>query len=71
MIYERDICREVEREFDRAFLVVDVTTGAYSLGQSDEAFDSAEADNPDGLFYLMRVGRPGRPPYRRRSCPVV
>jgi len=57
-IYGRDIRREVEREHDGAYLVVDVTTGAYFLGQTDdEAFEEAEAKSPDGLFYLMRVGR--------------
>lgn len=59
-IYERNIRQEIERDesLDGAFLVVDVTTGGYSFGGSDdEAFDRAESRNPEGLFYLMRVGR--------------
>lgn len=46
-IYERDIRADVARDHDGEFLVVDVATGEY-----------AEAKNPKGLFYLMRVGRP-------------
>lgn len=58
-IYERDIRAEVERKHDGEFLVVDVATGDYAVGEDDEeVFDRAEAKNPEGLFYLMRVGRP-------------
>lgn len=58
-IYERDIRAEVEREHDGEFLVVDVATGEYAVGEDqDEVFDHAEARNPEGLFYLLRVGRP-------------
>ncbi|MBA2441577.1 MAG: hypothetical protein H0V53_04120 [Rubrobacter sp.] len=57
--YERDIRAEVEREHDGEFLVVDTATGDYVVGEDqDEVFDRAEAKNPEGLFYLMRVGRP-------------
>lgn len=71
-IYEREIRRKVEREFDGAFLVVDITTGAYSLGETDDdAFDRAEAKNPDGLFYLMRVGRPAAHRIGALSLPVA
>lgn len=58
-IYERDIRAKVEREHDGEFLVIDVTTGDYAVGRDDEeVFDRAESKNPEGLFYLMRVGRP-------------
>lgn len=58
-IYERGIRAEVEREHDGEFLVVDIATGDYAIGEDDEeVFDRAEAKNPQGLFYLMRVGRP-------------
>ncbi len=57
-IYEWDIRREVEHEHDGEFLVVDITTGDYAVGEDDdEVFDRMETKNPDGLFYLMRVGR--------------
>lgn len=57
-IYEREIRREVESDHDGEFLVVDITTGRFSMGQdSEEAFERAEEENPDGVFYLMRVGR--------------
>jgi hypothetical protein len=58
-IYERDIRADVERDHDGEFLVVDVATGDYTVGKDDqEVFKHAEAKNPEGLFYLMRVGRP-------------
>ena len=58
-IYERDIRSEkFDREHDGEFLVVDVTTGDYAVGEDDdEAFGGMEEKNPDGLFHLMRVGR--------------
>lgn len=57
-IYERYIRREVEHDHDGEFLVVDITTGDYAVGEDDdEVFDRVETRNPDGLFYLMRVGR--------------
>ena len=57
-IYERDIRAAVERDHDGRFLVVDVTTGRYEIADDElVAFDRAEEKNPEGLFYLMRVGR--------------
>ena len=57
-IYERDIRSEkFDHEHDGEFLVVDATTGDYIVDPDDEAFDRMEERNPDGLFYLMRVGR--------------
>lgn len=57
-IYERGIRAEVESGHDGEFLVVDVATGGYEVGEDDdEVFDRAEAKNPEGLFHLMRVGR--------------
>lgn len=57
-IYEREIRREVEGDHDGEFLVVDITSGRFLIGHSsEEAFDRAEEENPEGVFYLMRVGR--------------
>ena len=54
-----DIRADVERDHDGEFLVVDVATGDYTVGKDDEeVFEHAEAKNPKGMFYLMRVGRP-------------
>lgn len=37
--------------------MVDVTTGEYEFDPNEaKAFDRAEDKNPEGLFYLMRVG---------------
>jgi hypothetical protein len=58
-IYEREIRAKVEPEHDGEFLVVDVTTGSYEVGESDVAVsDHALQKNPDAVLYLMRVGRP-------------
>lgn len=58
-IYGRDIRADVERDHDGEFLVIEVSTGDYAVGKDDEeVFEHAEAKNPEGLFYLMRVGRP-------------
>ncbi len=57
-LYERDIRLKVEPQHEGRFLIVDVESGAYSLADDElEAFDQAEAKSPNGLFYLMRVGR--------------
>lgn len=58
-IYERDIrSDEFDLEHDGEFLVVDTTTGDYAVGEDDdEVFEQVEQSNPDGLLYLMRVGR--------------
>ena len=58
-IYEQDIrSEEFDREHDGQFLVVDVTTRDYAVGEDDDAaFDRLEGRNPEGLFHLMRVGR--------------
>lgn len=57
-IYERDIRSKVESEHAGKYLVVDVTTGDYSISDIElAAFESAERKNPDGWFYVKRVGR--------------
>ena len=58
-IYEQNIrSEEFDREHDGEFLVLDTNTGNYAVGKDDdEAFDLMEQQNPEGLFYLMRVGK--------------
>ena len=57
-MYERDIRAAVERDNDGRFLVVDVTTGYYEIADDElTAFERAEEKNPDGSFFLLRVGR--------------
>ncbi len=69
-IYQRDIRAKVEAEHEGEFLVVDVTTGEYTMADDDaEAFDLAEEKNPNAVLYLIRVGhrtahRIGRLPLR-------
>ncbi len=57
-IYERDIRSKVEPEHDGRYLVVDITTGDYSISDNElAAFEGAEQKNPNGWFYSKRVGR--------------
>lgn len=57
-IYEKSIREEVEDVHDGRFLVVDVTTGGYEVADDElTAFDRAREKNPEGVFYLLRVGR--------------
>ena len=56
-IYDQDIRDRAETEHTGEFLVIDVFTGNYELSPNEaEAFNRADERNPDGLFYLMRVG---------------
>lgn len=56
-IYERDIHPEVDPAHTGEFVIVDITSGDYAISASEaEAFDQAETRNPEGLFYLLRVG---------------
>ncbi|GEM_PF-3988751 len=37
---------------------MDITTGYYEIADDElTAFDRAEEKNPDGAFFLLRVGR--------------
>lgn len=57
-IYEREVRAEVEANHDGAFVVVDVTTGAWEVDADDvAASDRALAKNPDAVLYFARVGR--------------
>lgn len=70
-IYERDIRSKVEAEHTGEFLVVDVTTGGYELSPDEaEAFGRAGEKNPEGLFYLMRVGHRAAHRIGRRFLPA-
>lgn len=47
-----------EREHDGELLVIDIATGEYSVSESElAAFEDAERKNPNGFFYVKRVGR--------------
>jgi hypothetical protein len=57
-IYEREIRAEVEPAQEGRFLVIDVNSGSYALADDElEAFDRAQAKSPEGVLYLIRVGR--------------
>jgi hypothetical protein len=58
-IYERRIRSEVDPEHEGRFLAVDVESGEYALADNElEAFDRALEKKPEGVLYLLRVGRP-------------
>lgn len=57
-LYERDIRSKVEPEHLGRFLVIDIVTGDYSISDNElAAFESAGRRNPNGRFYVKRVGR--------------
>ncbi len=57
-IYEREIRSKVEPEHVGRYLVVDITTGDYTVSDNElAAFERAEQKNPNGWFYSKRVGR--------------
>ena len=57
-IYEERIREEVEPENDGKALVVDVTTGGYVVHDEEQwAFAWARERYPDGVLFLVRVGR--------------
>lgn len=63
-IYEQSLSYELEPEHVGQFVVVDVTTGDYFLSDtthagfptSEGASEKAEASNPSGEFFLLKVG---------------
>lgn len=58
-IYEREVRAEVEVAHDGEFVVVDVTTGSWEVGEDDvTASEHALAKNPNAVLYFARVGRP-------------
>ncbi len=58
-LYGWRIRPEVEPEHEGRFLVLDVESGEYALADEElEAFDRARAKAPEGVLYLIRVGKP-------------
>jgi len=58
VLYERHIRPEVEHEHEGRFLVMDVESGEYALADDElAAFDLARKKTPEGVLYLIRVGR--------------
>ncbi len=56
-LYENLFKGEYEGEHDKKFLAIDVITKEAFLGEYPEnALDIARKKNPDGQFYLKRIG---------------
>jgi len=55
--YDRVLRAKLEPEHKGKFLALEVETGDYALGDNSlEALDRAEAQHPDSVFYILRVG---------------
>jgi len=56
-IYDREIRPQVESENMGRFLVVDVLSAAFEIGDSDRAAsDQLKARKPDAIIYGLRIG---------------
>ncbi len=68
-IYNEKIKDLVEPQEKGKFLVIDVATGDYVVNRDlTVAEDELEARQPDGVFYIMRVGH--RAPFRLPSMKI-
>jgi len=58
-IYEFHLKKKHEGSHNDMFLAIDVTTKKGHLGQyPEDALKAGEEDNPEGQFYLKRIGSP-------------
>ncbi len=56
-IYERKLKAKLEPKYKGKFLVIEVESGKYFIGNTfDEALDKAEAKFPHEVFYIKRIG---------------
>ena len=56
-LYSQKIKSQVEAANQGKFLVINVNTGDYEVDSDDRsAFRRAELKDPQGLFYLLRIG---------------
>lgn len=56
-IYERRIRREVEPTYRGKFIIIDITTGEYVIGDSGrEASSLMRERNPEAIMHGTRVG---------------
>ncbi len=56
-IYERSIRREVESRHRGKFIIIDITTGEYEIGESGrEASDKMRERKPGAIMHGTRVG---------------
>lgn len=59
LLYDQKIRDKVEAGNRGKFLVVDITTGEYEIGDTDlAASDRAIDKNPDAVLYGVRIGYP-------------
>jgi len=57
VIYDQQVRAQVETAHQGEFLVLNIETGEYEIDRNElAALQRAKAKNPDGVFYLLRVG---------------
>ncbi len=56
-IYERKLKTKLEPKYKGKFLVIEVESGKYFVGNTfGDAMDEAEAKLPGKVFYIKRIG---------------
>lgn len=56
-IYDQRIRAHVETAHQGEFLVLNIETGEYEMDRNElAALQRAKAKNPDGAFYILRIG---------------
>lgn len=56
-IYERDIRAKVEQDNKGKYLVIDIESGKYEVGENDIAVMKRAAEKyPEGTLFIMRIG---------------
>ncbi len=56
-IYDQQIRAQVETAHRGEFLVLNVETGEYEIDHNElTALQRAKTKNPDGAFYILRIG---------------
>ena len=59
-LYKDKFQSEYEAKYPGKFVAIDTSSGEAFLADSPEqAFAAAQAKNPEGFFYLVKVGSPG------------
>jgi len=59
-IYDEKLKDKLEREALDKYVAIDIKTEDYFVGHTpEEALGTAKTNNPQGVFYLVRVGHKG------------
>lgn len=59
VLYEREVRHLVEQDHSGEYVVIDVDTGGFKLGQDYHALASAfRLENPSAVLCTLRIGHP-------------